>query len=490
MSETIRYKIGLDGSSFERGMGSAIGQVTKLGGVLAGLGASAVFVGLIKQGFAFNKTMKDSEAAIAQVLAQFKGLNAAAAKQEAAEAMRQLIDLEPKVSGGLTDLVGGFMATLAASQSAGISVKENIDLVGRFSNAMANTKLPAEQLAQEMRSIITATIGADSQLAKMLQITNDMVNQARESGQLYQFLKQKIGDVGLAADTAEVAFNTLKSAIDKAAGALTAGLFDQAVGGSQSLTLALNDNIATFERMGAALAQLGTWAAQALQMVDQMARALGITAAVFEQMLTNGLSYTEAWEAAQKSLTDEINNTGRAIRANTPAPGAPPAPVGAPPAAAPAPAAGAEPGTLNSERGTAPERRRIVSRRDGSTFARARLMGSAGGGGLDQLTRLQQKREVGFDEQQATRKARGGGRGLPIGQSTSFVPAFAAFPPSEARAFNPNRVTNPAARPVGDRIAAATRREDRQQQRSNQQSDPTLQALKNIEAELKRIRTA
>lgn len=488
MSETIRYKIGLDGSSFERGMGSAIGQVTKLGGVLAGLGAGAVFVGLIKQGFAFNKTMKDSEAAIAQVLAQFKGLDAAASKREAAAAMQQIIDLEPKAAGSLQDLTGGFLATLAASQSAGLSVQQNIDLVGRFANAMANAALPTEQLAQEMRSIITANIGADSSLARILGITNEMVSQARESGQLYQFLTQRIGKLGEAGDTAQVAFSSLQSALDKAAGALTAGLFDQAVDGSKQLTAVITENIGLFRDMGAVMAQAAAAGIEAfkglLWTVNETMRAVKMLA-----LVSSGMSFAEAEESLQamekaQQIADAYRERmDKARRAReTSAPAAPTAPAGLP-----APAAG-QPGTANREPGTETTRRprRIVSRRDGSTLATPHLMGSAGGGGLDHFHRMQQKREFSFDEQQALRKQRGGGRGLPIGQSSSYVPVYNAFPSRE----DLNRVTNPNARPVGDRIAAATRREDRQQQRSNQQSDPTLQTLKAIEAELKRIRTA
>ena len=63
-------------------------------------------------------------------------------------------------------------------------------------------------------------------------------------------------------------------------------------------------------------------------------------------------------------------------------------------------------------------RKKIVSARDGTTFAKQ----SGRFGTLDDYYALQQKREVTLDERFATREARGGGAGLPIGQSTALVP--------------------------------------------------------------------
>lgn len=239
MSDDLRYKISLDGSQAGATLKSLLGGVSGLGGALAGLGVAAGLSALVRRGMDFNRTMADSEVAISNVLQQMAGLNAESAKAEAAKAMQQLIDLEPKAAASLTGLVDGFMATLGASQSAGISVSENIDLVGRFSNALANSNIHASQLAQEMRSIVTGTIGADSSLAKVLNISNEDINKARTAGNLYSFLVGKIGKLGEAGDTAGVAFSTLGSQVDKLAGALTRGLFDTSVQGAKNLTAAL-----------------------------------------------------------------------------------------------------------------------------------------------------------------------------------------------------------------------------------------------------------
>jgi hypothetical protein len=529
MSDDLRYSLGLDGSKFDGVVNRSVSGIQGLGGALAALGATGAFAALIKRGFEFNKTMGDSEAAIAQVLAQFKGLDAQASKQEAAAAMQQLIDLEPKAAGSLRDLTGGFLATLAASQSAGLSVQQNIDLVGRFANAMANAAIPTDQLAQEMRSIITANIGADSSLARILGITNEMVSQARDAGQLYDFLATRIGKLGEAGDTAAVAFSSLESAIDKAAGALAKGLFVQALDGSKNLTDAINDNTAAFEDLGKALASITTFAINAFQGVNQVMRGIGATAAVVTDVLQNGASWSDAWKNAQAALNKEFDATAQkgaaAAKATTSA--TPTSEAGTPARSGSSSAAGrsakameearnqlllevaiADATAKGQDRKAADLRRELDIRRDtlriieqtgaseeqarkaaerlnpagGSTRADGRrriqgvqasqLMGSAGGGGLDQLSRLQQKREVSTAEMARTRATRGGGRGLPIGQGDGFVPAFPAFPQAAKQAGN--ALSSPKPEATKDSAAGGS----------------TLSVLKSIDDTLKTLKAA
>lgn len=526
--DDLRYTLGLDGSKFDGAVNKSVSGLQGLGGALAALGATGAFVSLIKRGFEFNKTMGDSEAAIAQVLAQFKGLDAQAAKGEAAAAMQQIIDLEPKAAGSLKDLTGGFLATLAASQSAGLSVKQNIDLVGRFANAMANAAIPTDQLAQEMRSIITANIGADSSLARILGITNEMVNQAREAGVLYDFLASKIGKLGEAGDTAAVAFSSLESAIDKASGALAKGLFQQALDGSKNLTQALQENEQAFVKMGESLDWLLTKTVDLGKGTMDWARAVGITAGVYYQMWTNGLTYAEAMEAAQKALTEETNRTGEAAKKAQASTTTPAAPAGIGDASSKAKGgkagrsaadmqaarealllevAAAEAAARGQDRKAAALLRELAIRRDmkriieetGASEAQARKaaetlnpearradgrrrirntgvkigMGSEGGGGLDQFHRLQQKREVTTEEMAANRAARGGGRGLPIGQGDGFVPAFPAFPETGRRA---SSALSPPPK-TGDASTTAT-------------ADPSLKLLASIDRSLKGLKAA
>lgn len=527
MANDLRYSLGLDGSKFDTEVSKALAGIKGLSGALGALGATGAFVAILKRGFEFNKVMGDSEAAIAQVLAQFKGLDAAAAKGEAAKAMQQIVDLEPKAAGSLQDLTSGFMATLAASQSAGLSVQQNIDLVGRFANAMANTAIPTEQLAQEMRSIITANIGADSSLARILGITNEMVNQARDAGQLYEFLTGRIGKLGEAGDTAAVAFSSLQSAIDKASGALAKGLFEQALEGSKNLTTVLGENLAAFESMGKSMATVTGWGIDLFNGIKSTMEGLGATAAVVTDVYKNGTSWSDAWANAQKALQAEMDKTAtKAEEVNKSTTGAstptftPTGKTGSGGGGKTAQqmqqarelllmeVAAAEAAAKGQDRKAAALRRELDIRRDtlriieqtGASEEQARKlaeklnpeqstradgrrkitttgrkigMGSEGGGGLDQFHRMQEKREVTTEEMAATRAARGGGRGLPVGQSTGYVPKYPAFPEAGGRASAV--LTDPKTRKPAANTTAA---------------DPQLKVLQAIDTTLRELKAA
>ena len=208
-----------------------------------------------QRGVAFNASISDAEVAIANVVGRFQGLNAEASKQEAAKAIAQIKAVEPEAAGSLSDLVQGFLATFAAAQSAGISIEQNVDLVGKFANALSNANIPASQLAQEMRSIVTGNINADSALARTLNITNEQVRAAKEAGNLYGFLAEKIGTLGTAGDTWAVSVSTLESAIDKALGDATRGIFDALKSSAADLATTLQDpaTAEALQRLGIAV---------------------------------------------------------------------------------------------------------------------------------------------------------------------------------------------------------------------------------------------
>ena len=312
MSDDLRYKLGIDGSSASRTLGQLQGGIGSLHGALLSLGAIGLFTKVLKDGFEFNQTLHDGELAIAAIIQQFQKLDETAAKEVAAGAMKKIVELEPKVAGSLSDLVQGFASTAAAAAGVGISVDQNIDLVGRFANALGKLALPIDQVGQEMRSILTGNIGQDSQLARVLGITNEMVASAKDAGQLYAMLSSKIGKLGEAGDNAATRFSSLASAMDKAKGAIAEGIFDQALDGSVELTKALNENIDAFRDLGKGISTLTTKTVEAISTVNDWAKALGITASVYADMFTNGTSYADAMANAEDALTDAINERSKA----------------------------------------------------------------------------------------------------------------------------------------------------------------------------------
>jgi len=294
MADDLRYRIGIDGSAASRTLGSLQNGIGGLHGALVGLGAIGIFTKVIKDGFEFNQTMHDGELAVAAIIQQFGNLDEAAAKQVAAGAMQKIIDLEPKVAGSLSDLVKGFSSTAAAAAGVGISVDQNIDLVGKFANALGKLEAPIDQVGQELRSILTGNIGADSQLAKTLGITNEMVSAAKDAGQLYELLNSKIGKLGDAGDNAATRFSSLSSAIDKASGALAAGLFDQALDGSVQLTESINQNISAFRDLGTGISVAGKELGKFIGFIHEATKQAGALAATVGLMISDGASYGEA----------------------------------------------------------------------------------------------------------------------------------------------------------------------------------------------------
>jgi hypothetical protein len=229
-----------------------------LGKAFATAGGIAGLTALVKVGFDFNQTMKDGEVAIANVLRTFKGLNGEAAKSEAARVVQLIAEAEPKAAGGLKELTQGFIASAAAAASAGLSVEENVDLVARFANALANSGLPLDQLNQEIRSVLTAQISGDSFVGKLLEgkgLGNARIKELSQQGKLYGELVKELGAMGEAGDTAGVAFSTLESALRKTAGYITAGMFDDAVKGAQEMSVWLDLNKELFTDLGAGISK-------------------------------------------------------------------------------------------------------------------------------------------------------------------------------------------------------------------------------------------
>lgn len=295
-------------SLFGKGLAGMAGKVSSLAAA-AGLGV------LVKRGFEFNQAMNDSTIAIANVTKKFQGLSDAAARREAEKAMAQIVEMEPKTAATLQGLTEGFLATYAAAASAGVSIEQNVDLVGRLANAMANANIPAEQLTQELRSILTGNITSDSALAKMLQINNSDINKAKQAGNLYEFLVEQVGALGEAGDTAGVAFSTLNSAVDKAAGAFTEGLFNEAVGGAKALAEVLEQNVELFHDVGEGIASTIKFGAGFLGFMNNVRKATVQSTAKGVGGLM-GLDVTN--EAGFLDTFTELENTRTATKPEAP----------------------------------------------------------------------------------------------------------------------------------------------------------------------------
>lgn len=257
-AETQLKKLDSAASDFLNSLKAGVG--IDLGGRLVNGVAQlqGLFTGFAERGYEFNKTMAQSEGGIANVLAKFMKLDQQAAKQEAAKAMAAIMEWEPKAAGSLQDLTLGFMSTVGAGQAAGITVAQNVELVGKFANALAALGMDASQLTQELRAIFTGNITSDAQLAKTLQITPEAVRSAKEAGTFYEYLNKQLGSLGNTAKGPAVTLSSLNSAIDIAAGVLSKPLFNELIQGAEELTTLLNQPDAknALEELGVSIGAL------------------------------------------------------------------------------------------------------------------------------------------------------------------------------------------------------------------------------------------
>lgn len=242
----------------------------------------------VSRGMEFNMNMDNARVGISNVLAKFLDLDEQAAKREAAKAIAQIVELEPKAAGGLEDLVMGFMATASSALGVGMSVQQNIDLVGKFANALSNAGRPIQQLGQEMRSIMMGQITSDSDIAKTLGITNEGVAKAKEAGELYPFLIEKLGKFGEAGDSAAVRLSSLNSSISKTLGYITEPIFDVWMESMKALTDAAGEDTSSLRELGSEIAKLvksGTsltaWLTQHPALLATAAKAVGVLVAAW-----------------------------------------------------------------------------------------------------------------------------------------------------------------------------------------------------------------
>jgi hypothetical protein len=312
-----------------------------LGNIGGGIRFASAFVGIqglantaqkslqeLGRGFTFNRTLADSEVGISNVIRRFEGLNKTAAKNEAAKALQRIIELEPVTAGGLQDLVSGFMGTLAAAKGVGLQTMQNVELVAKFANAVANAGLPLDQIRQEFRSILTSTITKDSQIAKILGITNPEMNKLRGDGNaIFEFLTKKLGEFGEAGDSATVTFSSLASAVDRALGENMQPLFELAIKAAKEFTTQLRDPayVARMQDAGVSIARTASEMGKLLAVAVELAPAATQVAAVVARIVplmvgvaaANGVMRIQKWIKDKQALTQASEQEAQALKKET-----------------------------------------------------------------------------------------------------------------------------------------------------------------------------
>lgn len=162
------------------------------------IGVTVIARGLkdaVKQGIDFNAQLEDAQLGIAAILKQFNPqgfktfADAMKASGDAIEALKKKAVESPASFG---QLVAGFQAISGAATGSGIAIQDQVELVVLMSQALSGLGIQSNQLIQESRALITGNINENAAAAKILVITPEQIMLARQSGTVFEFLKEKL----------------------------------------------------------------------------------------------------------------------------------------------------------------------------------------------------------------------------------------------------------------------------------------------------------
>lgn len=183
---------------------------------------NAQFIGLIKSMVTLNASLEQSRLGIASLLlasgnvsdALGNAASGATGLQIASREARRQIELLRQdaiaTNTSFQDLVETFQVALSPGLRAGLNVDEIRQFTVRIAQAARAIGLAQNQLAEEIRSILSGTIQArTTRIAVALGITNEDIRNAKAAGTLLPFLKQKFDSFATAGDEAAKTFDGL-----------------------------------------------------------------------------------------------------------------------------------------------------------------------------------------------------------------------------------------------------------------------------------------
>lgn len=110
------------------------------------------------------------------------------------------------------DLVKNLQVAVAPGVSNGLDLDQVRQLTVTFSQAATALGLEQRQLSEEIRSTLQGTITArNTRIATSLGITNEDVRQAKEAGQLFEFLEERMAGIAGAATLLQGSLSLLRS---------------------------------------------------------------------------------------------------------------------------------------------------------------------------------------------------------------------------------------------------------------------------------------
>ena len=189
----------------------------------------------IRAGIQYNASIEQMKIGIASLLAVQKkaaGVNVQFADALAGSTyvLRLLKKANLETSATLQELTQGFQAALAPAMQAGLTIKQTVEYTKLMTQAAGAMGVPMNQLAQELKSVVSGTIDLNSVVATNLGITNEQIKLHKKQGDLFEFLKKKLEAFAMAGDAVQNSFSgavsNMEDAWSELVGEVTKPAFD------------------------------------------------------------------------------------------------------------------------------------------------------------------------------------------------------------------------------------------------------------------------
>ena len=223
------------------GAGAVVGAVTAIVNVANAVGSALASIG--QAGVKTNAELETLRVGIATVIGsvgefrnaegiQLKGLDAInAALPIASDQLRKLRIDALDTSATIAQIAPAFQAGIGPGLAAGLNIDQIRENVIKLTQAVTALGLPADQLKQETRAILSGQIDQNTQAANALGITREAVVEAQKQGKFAEFLEQKLSAAAAAGkvvgQTFAAASSNLQEAGDTFQSVVTEGLFNQ-----------------------------------------------------------------------------------------------------------------------------------------------------------------------------------------------------------------------------------------------------------------------
>jgi hypothetical protein len=168
---------------------------------------------LVKEGIKFNDTVATAQLGIAGLVATLadvrnaQGQNVGATEElnlalgVAREQTAKLRQDSLKTVATFEQLLDTFQVSVGPGLAAGLNLDEVRQLTVDISQAASALGVPQNQLAEEVRSLLSGTIQArTTRIATALGISNEDVRRLKETGELFDFLEEKFSGFAEAAE--------------------------------------------------------------------------------------------------------------------------------------------------------------------------------------------------------------------------------------------------------------------------------------------------